>query len=207
MSSVLLFTSGAFALPVADCSNDVEVSVVIDQSMLSQNDENVEVKLLTAEEFQRRYQEITGEVPEITRGGYTTAEVRYTDDNLFDMGYGLEVGCLVRLACGQSCSWDEVLEETIYSILTKDSNAEWDEAYAYADLVGPVTDKRIELRARGSIVVAVSKTQSNGGTMGVGLEFVNCGYTYSNSIGTTDYFRKTGSIRHVIYESDSSWEQ
>lgn len=165
-------------------------SVSFVQAANTEESDGVIVKIYTPEEFYAHYKEVTGQeypnkIP-TTRGSIYNKYVTVTQNE--GAGYKVEVGCLVEVGCGQSCSWNRIVPGTTYSIATGGGNYTWNEGNSYATLSGD--KKRITFNARGVIEVAATESMTAG--------LSAAGFTLSTSVGSTYYYRKTVTVNQTV---------
>ncbi len=113
-------------------------------------------------EFYAHYKEITGEeytdkIPE-TRGSITQKYITVSEPA--GNGMYIEVGCLVNMGCGQSCSWNSIVPGTTYSASYGQTFSSWDPVSSYA--VMSADRSKISFSARGTIKVETTHSASTG---------------------------------------------
>lgn len=102
------------------------------------------------------------------------------------MGYQIEIGCLVVVACGSGhCKFVEVLDD-VWSEASGSGSYTWDAFYTYVTIEGSVGDS-LRFRTRGVLVVETDIT----------FGFEAAGFEILPSVGGTYYARKTMTIDEV----------
>lgn len=100
------------------------------------------------------------------------------------MGYIIEVGCQVKVACGSGhCNFVEVIKE--WSDATGSGSYTWKKFYVTVTIEGATKDT-LRFQTRGALEVAVDSSTTGG--------FEAAGFSVSSTTGGTTYYRKTISI-------------
>lgn len=103
------------------------------------------------------------------------------------MGYLIEVGCQVKVACGSGhCNFVEVIKE--WSEASGSGDYTWNAFYVTVTIEGNTSDT-LRFQTRGTLEVAVESSMTTG--------FEAAGFSVSGTIGGTTYFRKTLSINQT----------
>lgn len=175
---VLTFFTPASAGLIQDQSGVRQYPILVDQG---ENYQVVSIPL-TEKEAEKRYWELTGkELPDALRGNYNTAEVYYREE--IGPGWIVEIGCIVNTACGQSCSFIDVVEGTEYVAADGDGFWEINPQYVNISVAG---SRKIKFQTRFQIEVETTQDLS--------AEFEALGFSIGASTSGTYYARKLMSI-------------
>lgn len=104
------------------------------------------------------------------------------------MGYLVEVGCQVKVACGSGhCNYMEVIKE--WSEASGSGDYTWNAFYVTVTIEGDLDDT-LRFQTRGTLEVAVESSMTTG--------FEAAGFSVSGTVGGTTYFRKTISVNQTL---------
>lgn len=121
------------------------------------------------------------------RSGFQRLEERHITYDA-GMGYLIEVGCQVKVACGSGhCNFVEVIKE--WSEASGSGSYTWNPFYVTVTIEGGIKKDTLRFQTRGALEVAIDSSMSAG--------FEAAGFSVSGTIGRTTYFRKVMSINQT----------
>lgn len=137
---------------------------------------------LTEHQAEERYMELTGkELPSSLRGNYQVSEVYYREE--IGPGWEIEIGCLMNVECGQSCSFVDVVDGTEYVAAVGDGFWDVDDQYIYITVEG---SRKLRFRTR--VQVEVETTSE------LAASYEIAGFSVSVSVSGTYYARKLMTV-------------